>query len=415
MRSFFSKLPIARKILLVVVLTMGSAVALSSIILSYYDSRTQEAVFLNQAKLVSSVVAKSSAAAVAFIDKKRAKESLDALKGVESIQYACLYSLQMNLVLAELIESENLYSCTPYHAAIELRYTNNDLLIHRPITKNDVAIGGLILISTSEELIVRRSNLIFILIISALASCTISLAFTNRLQKLIYIPIQKLNRVARAITSEKDWNLRAEKFSNDELGELVDTFNGMIDQLEQDQKQLSQMAYYDSLTKLPNRRLLEERLSRAIARSKRYQLRYALCFIDLDDFKWVNDTLGHDSGDALLVSLANRVSGVLREEDTLARFGGDEFVIILENFEDEEHIGALCNKVLMKIAEPMRLGDQDYVCGASIGVAIGDPDINSMFTLMKRADIALYQAKNSGKNHYEMYREDSAAPLPPKH
>ncbi len=408
----FSELPIAKKIMLVVVLTMGLAIALSSLLLNYYDAHTQEAAFVENTKLISQIVAKSSTAAAAFLDTNRSQEELDALRDVEAVQYACLYNKQMDIVLAELINTDQPYSCVPYSTALELRYDNDDMMVHVPITKNSAAIGGLVLVTSSKELIERRRRLIIILALSAFASGFISLAFTNRLQQLVYRPILKLNSAARAIKEKKDWNVRAEKYSNDELGELVDTFNHMIDQLEQDQKQLEKMAYYDPLTQLPNRRLLEERLSRAIARSRRHHQHYALCFIDLDDFKWVNDTLGHDSGDALLQALADRMTSVIRAEDTLARFGGDEFVIVLEKFDNDEHAGALCDKVLAIISEPMKLGGKDYRCGASIGLTIGTPDTTSMFTLMKQADIALYEAKNSGKNKYKIFHEGMQADIP---
>lgn len=390
--------------MLVVVLTTGTAVLLSSIVLNIYDSRAQKVTLLEDTELVSRVVANSSAAAVAFLDKKRAQEEINALKGVDSVKYACLYSAQMNTVLAEINPSGLTYLCDPGVGQDNVFLNNDEIVSYATISRNDVAIGGLMLVASTHELVVRRGRLIMLLVVSALISSAIAFIFTTHLQRLIYRPIIRLNKTAKEIAIHKDWNLRAEKYSNDELGELVESFNSMVHQVENDQKLLEQMAYYDPLTKLPNRRLLEERLSRAIARARRNKNRFALCFIDLDDFKWVNDTLGHDSGDILLKTLADRVSGAIRAEDTLARFGGDEFVIVLENFESEDHASSLCNKVLAKIAEPMTLGGQIHQCGASIGLAFGSHEITSMYTLMKHADIALYEAKNAGKHRYKVYR-----------
>ncbi|CRI67153.1 Diguanylate cyclase/phosphodiesterase with PAS/PAC sensor(S) (fragment) [Thiocapsa sp. KS1] len=166
---------------------------------------------------------------------------------------------------------------------------------------------------------------------------------------------------------------------------------------------IKHLAFMDPLTALPNRRLLMDRLERAIAASRRSHRLGALIFIDLDDFKTLNDTLGHDQGDRLLRQVAKRLSSCLRESDTLARLGGDEFVVMLERLSRRAEDAAaqaetLANKLLMALREPCGLEYREYRCSASIGVTLFGPRAVSVEELMKQADLAMYRAKASGRD-----------------
>jgi diguanylate cyclase (GGDEF)-like protein/PAS domain S-box-containing protein len=167
--------------------------------------------------------------------------------------------------------------------------------------------------------------------------------------------------------------------------------------------QIRQLAFYDPLTLLPNRRLLADRLQQALIASTRSQREGALLFIDLDNFKTLNDTLGHDKGDLLLQEVARRVSDCLRECDTVARLGGDEFVVMLEDLSDNSLEAAsqaegVGEKILTAISQPYDLAGQDYRCSSSIGVTLFDAPHHSSDELMKRADLAMYQSKAAGRN-----------------
>jgi diguanylate cyclase (GGDEF)-like protein/PAS domain S-box-containing protein len=167
--------------------------------------------------------------------------------------------------------------------------------------------------------------------------------------------------------------------------------------------QIRQLAFYDPLTLLPNRRLLADRLQQALIASTRSQREGALLFIDLDNFKTLNDTLGHDKGDLLLQEVARRVSDCLRECDTVARLGGDEFVVMLEDLSDNSLEAAsqaegVGEKILTAISQPYDLAGQDYRCSSSIGVTLFGAPHHSSDELMKRADLAMYQSKAAGRN-----------------
>ena len=167
--------------------------------------------------------------------------------------------------------------------------------------------------------------------------------------------------------------------------------------------EIAYLAFYDPLTSLPNRRLLQDRLHLALANSKRSGQRGALLFIDLDNFKTLNDTLGHDKGDLLLQQVATRIRECVRECDTVARLGGDEFVVMLEELSHIEEVAAaqakmLGEKVLVKLRHPYLIAGYEHNSSASIGITLFQAHQESSDELMKRADIAMYQAKSAGRN-----------------
>ncbi|WP_295960720.1 EAL domain-containing protein [Rhodoferax sp.] len=167
--------------------------------------------------------------------------------------------------------------------------------------------------------------------------------------------------------------------------------------------QIRQLAFFDPLTELPNRRLLMDRLQRALTSSERNKRTGALLFIDLDNFKTLNDTRGHDQGDQLLRQAAKRLSGCIRDCDTVARLGGDEFLVVLENLDGNlavaaADVRAVGEKIVAALNQPYELGDFDFNSTASVGVALYSGLSLSMDELLKQADLAMYQAKAAGRN-----------------
>lgn len=170
------------------------------------------------------------------------------------------------------------------------------------------------------------------------------------------------------------------------------------------QQRIEHMALHDALTGLPNRVLLEDRIDMALARMNREEGGLALLFVDLDGFKRVNDTLGHAMGDRLLETIARRVRAVLRESDTLARWGGDEFVVLLEADAPCEAARAVAEKMLQAVRQPVQLGGETVTVSASIGVACAPRDGRDAQTLLRRADEALYEAKEAGRDRVLFWR-----------
>lgn len=174
------------------------------------------------------------------------------------------------------------------------------------------------------------------------------------------------------------------------------------------EEQIRHLAFFDPLTMLPNRRLLADRLQQALASSGRSGREAALLFIDIDHFKTLNDTLGHDKGDMLLREVATRIAGCIREGDTVARLGGDEFVVMLENLspsslEAAGQAEAVGEKILAALCLPYDLSGREYRSSASIGLTLFEAPHNSSEDLMKRADLAMYQAKAAGRNNLRFF------------
>ena len=172
---------------------------------------------------------------------------------------------------------------------------------------------------------------------------------------------------------------------------------------------MQRLASYDTLTGLPNRNLFVAELDRAIGRARRSGAGFGLCFIDLDRFKAINDTLGHATGDELLQTMAARLRGLLRESDLVARLGGDEFVVLLDGPADAAALAAVARKLLATVAEPMQLGGRSVWVTGSCGLAMFPADGDDAQALLKHADAAMYQAKALGKNTFHFYTAALAA------
>lgn len=172
--------------------------------------------------------------------------------------------------------------------------------------------------------------------------------------------------------------------------------------LEESNKVLESLALHDPLTGLPNRRLLMDRLSLAIAHARRNKGTMAVLYLDLDGFKQVNDTFGHDVGDALLSMAAIRLVAVVRQEDTVARLGGDEFVIVLWELGHDDGVDGLVSKVIHAVSQPYFIQGRSVSMTASAGVSIYPTHGAEGEVLMKSADMALYEAKRAGKNDYRL-------------
>jgi diguanylate cyclase (GGDEF)-like protein/PAS domain S-box-containing protein len=168
-------------------------------------------------------------------------------------------------------------------------------------------------------------------------------------------------------------------------------------------RQMSHLAQHDLLTGLPNRLLLNDRLTEAIALARRRQQSLAVCFLDVDGFKGINDSLGHAAGDQILRSIASRLGGALRDSDTVCRFGGDEFVIVLSEIAHADHAATVARKLLHAAAGPHRVGGQDVAVTASVGVTIYPGDGLDADTLIAHADVAMYASKRAGLNHYRLF------------
>lgn len=251
--------------------------------------------------------------------------------------------------------------------------------------------------------------------ITALSILIFSFLLYNLFNRVIFSPIKKLEESARAIGRG---NLK-EKISvdtNDEIGSLANSFNQMSENLQRSNDQISYLAYHDDLTGLPNRLMFHEYASQAVHTAKRNNQKLSIIYIDLDNFKRVNDTMGHKAGDTLLKEVSDRILGCLREsdyaartddelDDIAARIGGDEFLLLLHDIPDNFLPGKVAERIINSLSHPVNISGNEFYVSASLGITIYPDDSTTAEDLIKHADIAMYHAKSAGKNSYQYFLE----------
>jgi len=283
-----------------------------------------------------------------------------------------------------------------------------------------------------EEMAAQALGTLTVVLLLTVVAVIASLLVTRRL----VAPMRRLMRAARAVGAGR-LDVYVPASTADELGLLTHTFNHMTQRLSESQAEVAnyqrtleekvaqrtkelevatahayKLAQHDILTGLPNRSLLNARLRQIFAQAQRGGLQVACIFLDFDHFKRINDTLGHDAGDRLLQSIAQRLTSAVRESDTVARLGGDEFVVILPGL-DPAHATFEIMTVLQRVRDsfqaPFRLADQTPTLTCSLGVSVYPLDAVDPVTMIKQADTAMYAAKDAGRNAYRFYTADMNA------
>ncbi|MBF0634364.1 MAG: sensor domain-containing diguanylate cyclase, partial [Nitrospinae bacterium] len=221
------------------------------------------------------------------------------------------------------------------------------------------------------------------------------------------------NRRKNGETYPQGVNIASVTDDHGQIVQYVGVFQDITDMKER-QKDMSYYAHHDPLTGLPNRLLFDDRLRHAINRARRDNKKAAVIYIDLDGFKEINDTHGHSVGDMVLQGVAVRLSSSLRVEDTISRFGGDEFIILLEHTGHKRGLKIVAEKILAAVQEPFLLNGLEISVGASIGVVMFPIEVQDPETLITSADTAMYAAKQEGKNRVVFYgdlkkKQDKAA------
>ncbi|MDH3468641.1 MAG: EAL domain-containing protein, partial [Gammaproteobacteria bacterium] len=234
------------------------------------------------------------------------------------------------------------------------------------------------------------------------------------LRNLIITPITRLRQTAYEIGRG---NLEVELNTDreDEIGELTTSFREMSDNLQRSSEQIRYLAYYDTLTNLPNRSMFTEHLKTTLAQAKRKKESLAVMFLDLDNFKQVNDTLGHSAGDELLKEMAKRLVDCVRGSDylavsdipqrTVSRVGGDEFLLLLPDVRGPEGAIKVAKRVLSMASEPFVISNYEFYVGVSIGISVYPDDGNNAATLIRCADVAMYHAKKNEKGTFHFYSQ----------
>ncbi|MDO9233894.1 MAG: EAL domain-containing protein [Methylotenera sp.] len=243
----------------------------------------------------------------------------------------------------------------------------------------------------------------------------------NNIQQQLYVASGRREEFVQAIENHQNvqnfeslvykkdgstiWISENARMVYDEVGGLL-YYEGTVEDITARKSydaQLEHQATHDSLTGLPNRYMLNDRLQQCINFADRYKNKIAVAFIDLDQFKLINDSMGHEVGDQLLLIMSQRLSSCVREIDTVVRLGGDEFVILITNIDNVNDISLSMQRILTSVAEPCMINELDYLVTCSVGISIYPDDGVEPNALLKNADSAMYKAKKAGRNNYQIY------------
>lgn len=230
-----------------------------------------------------------------------------------------------------------------------------------------------------------------------------TLAIKKQLNSLI-LQLALVSSIATAVLGFLIWFL-FQRLAIQPLVHEISLRHKAEQQLKEYQQHLEHLAHHDALTGLPNRLLFNDRLEQAVLKSKRTGKAFALFFIDLDQFKQINDKEGHEAGDRVLVHMAKNLKNCIRADDTIARLGGDEFTIILSSFNDSDDIERVAHKLIKSAQEKISIGSRVYQLTVSVGISLFPGDADNIKSLMQYADLAMYQVKEQGRNAYQFYHQ----------
>lgn len=375
------------------------------------------------AEVTAQIMARNLVPAVLFRDAKAADEVLASLTLNEDVESAFVVVKGGNFFARYLgngvdVRTQEQYAKNEPQVGTHFHWRMLDIIV--PVDASPHFTGVHLLLRYSLDRLHRRLGTIAML---ALLASIIGVATWSVLQRHLLRPLLQpmsdLLGVMRTVSRTGDYSLRARSSSEDEVGELANNFNRMISQIERrdlalghelaerkkTEHQLDQAAHFDSVTGLANRHYFN-RYVQDLSRSPGARpSMFALLFIDLDNFKYVNDTFGHQVGDALLLSVAKRLKDTLRAGDLVARLGGDEFAVLLDRPKSMDDATRLANNILQALAESFDCEGFSFHIGASIGLAMMPHHARSFDELLSCADAAMYEAKSHGKNNVQVWNQ----------
>jgi len=409
-RDWFHDQSIQRKLSgITATVILAALLPIASITLGY-EYHTAHQAALEEAQVQANIIRDNAAAALAFQDRPSATEVLDTLRASPNIAQAALFLLDNTLFAYYASDG------TASHLDQAPRLEDKEIVsweniqVVRSVHLKTQAVGWLVIESNLEAFYTRIRLYAMVIFLSTLAGLACAQLLARRLITHITDPLSRLVKLSQHVSSQKDYTLREIVKSQDEIGDLSQAFNTMLSHIHERDVQLNQLAYYDNVTGLTNRHYFKERAEQVVGNSLRYGSRGCLMFIDLDRFKAVNDTLGHDVGDELLRAVAQRLVQSLRNNDVVCRIGGDEFAVVLENVKNLDDVGLLAQKMIHALAQPFSLRGHEVFIGASVGISACPDHAGNMAELLRCADIAMYQAKAQGRGQFCTYSPHFEAP-----
>lgn len=415
----------AKIVLTIVLLTLCTLAFVVTILIASNQSQYRSLIpflfeTINQSNLITSAASNNNA--------QLAQKGLESLRANPNILSANIF-YRNNLTNEALKNKQDITTSdknilTSLNQNIQLNkpilfFQQGDLALIYPIAQNNNSLMGMTYVKAAPP--DNNNTRIFFEVILLIAIIATFVAM--RLAEVIDKPLLNLATLMQKVTINNDYSIRAKKISSDEVGTLVDTFNAMLVTIQTNEKmqrvsqeQIKRLAYYDSLTGLPNRDFFKVLLQQSLLDMKQNKKMGAILFLNIDNFKLLNDKFGHDVGDILLQNLAKNLQNCLNDvhyvyyDDTsktlntnIARLSNDEFVITLKNIKNIQAVENLAKKILALNHHRYHIYQHDIVLTTSIGIAVYPQHGTTSEALFKHADIALYRAKESGKNCYKIF------------
>jgi diguanylate cyclase (GGDEF)-like protein len=413
MVGFLRKFSLKRKIIAIMLLTSGIVLLLASVALVFREGVSFRKEGQEKLAVLADVIGSNASAPILFDDRQAATATLAGLGSNPHILAAYILA-ENGKVFAEYHTKNDRgdraqgLTATPESMNIQTGFPSSslwgsDLVVAKPISSEGKTIGKIVIQSDTMELASRLTWFLSVFSLIALVVLIIAYYISTKLQGIISEPIMELAGAMKMISVDKNYSIRATKEYDDEIGILIDGFNEMLSQIQERDEKLAYLAHFDGLTLLPNRIMFQDRLTQALSLAERTQQQIAILFIDLDEFKDVNDTLGHRFGDLLLKEVAERLHSHVRNSDTVARLGGDEFVIFLQNSGDVENVIDIAEKIMGAFADYFTLEGREFYVTASIGISLFPADGETVEELIKNSDAAMYHAKKQGKSRYQFF------------
>lgn len=351
------------------------------------------------------LLAASSRSALLFDNKPAAVTILSSLKHSSSISYVQIYDTNRQL-FAEYKRVGQTIDMSFDDFNKEVFFKDQHLYLSKQITINEDNLGTIVMSVELKSLNIYKIRYLLIASIVFLISLILAYLFNSRSQKKLAAPIKDLINLVDYVAKNKRYHKRLNTVRNDEIGDLISGVNAMLNTIETHEMQLTNHANYDELTQLPNRHLFIERLTHAINTAKRSQTSLVVLFLDLDQYKVINDSLGHTIGDELLVQVAAKLTNTLRNSDSISRWGGDEFLILLESIEHTDDIESVVNKIIKELSQPTIIAGHPLQVSTSIGIARFPQDGEDSLSLLKHADLSMFHAKAKGPGQFQYFKPE---------
>lgn len=414
--SFFRK----QLFVIVGVNIFSLAVASGLLYSSFINDYQNNLVDIVHSKLV--LLSSASSSSLLFDDEQAATHILNSLERDPMTRFAQIFDAKNNL-FAEYIRAGQEVDMSIQQLPDTPFFFNDNMYLYEAIELEQQVLGYLLISTGTDSLQKQKRRYAYIVLVVFCFSLFLAYILNWQLQKRLTAPISKLVNLVRFVAKKRVYNKRLVSDSNDGFGDLFAGVNSMLDTIQTHEKQLQEnserlegivqlrteelfiKANYDGLTKLPNRHLLMDRIDDSVLIANREKSQLSVMFLDLNRFKIINDNLGHGMGDKILVQVAKRLVGLVDKANSVARWGGDEFVILLEHIQNKEDAQRLAKKIVTELSYPIFIDGHQLHISASIGITLYPDDGENSATLLKHADMSMYKAKELGLGQFCFFNQ----------